>query len=213
MSVRHRVICVGDSLVMGAWDTRGGWVDRLKQAMSARYVETNGEDRIQVYNLGIGSETTETLLRRLDGELSARVTEAWSISVLVGIGKNDGRIVGGKSLVEIAKYGENIGKIIDTIKPYTERIAFVEPLSVRDEEVEFKNTFYRSEIISEYAGLLKQKTAEMGVGFVGISEDFMKTNRQNMYAFDGIHLNDNGHQFVFERVLPIVEEMIKGDVL
>ena len=208
MSIRQRVICVGDSLVMGAWDTKGGWVDRLKQSMNCRYVDTNGDDRVQVYNLGVGSETSETLLLRLDAELKARASSSWPITVVIGIGKNDSRIVGGKPLVGLDDFEKNIKKITEVVRKYTTKIVFVEPLPVRCEEVEFKGTFYRSSLIALYANKLQEVTDGLDVELVGLKDDFMKNTAENMYAADGLHLNDRGHEFVFMKIRLIIDNMI-----
>lgn len=208
--LRHRVLCIGDSLVMGAWDTAGGWADRLKQSMNQRYVTTSGDDRVQVYNLGIGSETTETLLKRLDNELGARASEAWPMTVIVGIGKNDGRIVDGESLVKTTDFKENIAKIVEKIRRYTPRIVFVEPLPVNGDEVEFKNTFYRTTEIARYAELIREETAVLGVDYIALRDDFIKSEPEMCYAVDGIHLNDRGHEFIYKKVKQAVDRVIEG---
>lgn len=208
MNLRYRVICTGDSLVMGAWDTAGGWVDRLKQEMNRRYVETKSSDRIQVYNLGVGSETTVDLLKRLDFELSTRAAEAWPLVLMVGIGKNDSRIVKGNSQVSVDEYRANTREIVAVGRKYTDKIYFVEPLPIRGGEVEFKGTYYRSDSIAEYAEVLKEVTKELDVVCVGLYEDFSKLEQENYYAVDGVHLNDLGHEFVYRHVRNTLDELL-----
>lgn len=61
----ERNICVfGDSIVWGAWDKeKAGQVNRL-----AIYYQNSNDENI-VYNLGIPSETTTDLLKRIKNEL------------------------------------------------------------------------------------------------------------------------------------------------
>ena len=210
MSLRLRVLCVGDSLVMGAWDTAGGWVDRLKQQWNTQYVNSDGLDRVQVYNLGIGSETTTTLLKRLESEIQARTSKEWPLIVIVGIGKNDSRVVEGSSLTTLAEYRSNIQKIAEIAQRYSSKLFFIEPLPVRGEEVEFKNTYYRSSVIAQYADALQDQTDSLGVPMVRLREKFHKISHEiPCYAVDGIHLNDAGHEFIFREVSQKLDELIR----
>jgi hypothetical protein len=57
----HYVFVFGDSIVMGLWDERGGWPERLWQ----------GRSRI-VYNLGVDGETSEEVKTRFIAEAKTR---------------------------------------------------------------------------------------------------------------------------------------------
>lgn len=48
-----RILIFGDSITYGAWDSEGGWADRLKRWAHQHYL-ANGT-KLQVINLGIGA--------------------------------------------------------------------------------------------------------------------------------------------------------------
>ena len=62
----------GDSITYGEYDgVFGGWVDILKRYALQKFHEGNGDELI-LFNLGIGGETTEGLLKRIPHELAAK---------------------------------------------------------------------------------------------------------------------------------------------
>src|SRR5688572_27763446 len=77
----------GDSITYGEYDgVFGGWVDILKRYALQQFHE--GKDELILFNLGIGGETTEGLLKRMPYELSARNAADGNI-VFIAYGAND----------------------------------------------------------------------------------------------------------------------------
>ena len=71
--MQKRILIFGDSIVYGAWDSEGGWVDRLKRDAHKLYFDTKGETKIQILNCGIGGETSRGLLKRVEQEILSRI--------------------------------------------------------------------------------------------------------------------------------------------
>ncbi|HVH14523.1 MAG TPA: SGNH/GDSL hydrolase family protein [Candidatus Angelobacter sp.] len=71
------VLVFGDSIVMGLWDERGGWPERL-------WV---GRSRV-VYNLGVDGETSEDVTRRFYSEAESRGANKNSV-IIFAVGIND----------------------------------------------------------------------------------------------------------------------------
>ena len=66
-------ICIwGDSIAYGAWDSAGGWADRLRVYLHGREIDSRFEDYYWVYNLGIPGETSSDLAKRFEAELLPR---------------------------------------------------------------------------------------------------------------------------------------------
>src|SRR4051794_32573375 len=86
-----RVLVFGDSVIYGAWDSQGGWVDRLKRDYHKRYIETQDykNNLHQVLNLGIGGDTTVGLVQRMEQEITVRTSKSWPFVFVISIGSND----------------------------------------------------------------------------------------------------------------------------
>ncbi len=78
----------GDSITYGEYDgVFGGWVDILKRYALQKFHEGNGDELI-LFNLGIGGETTEGLLKRMPVELEARNSADGNL-IFISYGAND----------------------------------------------------------------------------------------------------------------------------
>src|SRR5215472_15475191 len=107
------ILVFGDSIVMGLWDERGGWVERLWQ----------GRSRI-VYNLGVDGETSEDVKARFNDEAKARDANKNSI-IVFAVGVNDSSRIDRANRVKLANYIRNMEEMIDQAKSFTDRIICV----------------------------------------------------------------------------------------
>ena len=72
----------GDSITYGEYDgVFGGWVDILKRYALQKYNE--GGNELILFNLGIGGETSQGLVKRIQNEMTARNAEDGNI-VFIG---------------------------------------------------------------------------------------------------------------------------------
>lgn len=56
-------LCFGDSITYGEYDgVSGGWTDILKRYFHSRFINENIEE-LNVFNLGIGGETTDGIVK------------------------------------------------------------------------------------------------------------------------------------------------------
>ena len=77
----------GDSIVYGKWDSRGGWVARLREYVDEKY---NPAGNVQVYNLGIPGEVAVRMVSRVKQGLEFRVTDPEDeVLVIFAVGVND----------------------------------------------------------------------------------------------------------------------------
>ena len=106
-------ICVfGDSITWGGYDPiNGGWVTLLRN-----YLEKNFED-ISLYNLGICSEASADLLKRLTIEAVPRKPEV----IILAVGANDVRHKKGEG-VSFDNFEKNIKELVSESKNFTNRI-------------------------------------------------------------------------------------------
>ncbi|HMI09590.1 MAG TPA: hypothetical protein VK497_04335 [Candidatus Saccharimonadales bacterium] len=72
-----RILVFGDSIAYESWDTEGGWVERIKRDAHLQTIQSEGMNKRQVINLGIGGNTSTGILKRLQNEIETRHSANW----------------------------------------------------------------------------------------------------------------------------------------
>ncbi len=203
-----RILVFGDSIVYGSWDSQGGWVERLKKVAHAKTLQSQGEQKTQVLNLGIGGDTSTKILKRLDAEITARFSPSWPFAFVFSFGANDERTIQGKPETSLEEFKQNAQAIIDIAKKHSQAILFVAAPPLSQPEVMFKGVEYSDERIVEYQDALQEIVEAAGIKFVDVREA-LEAAEDNIFSYDGLHPNDLGHQIIAEVVGPELEELTK----
>lgn len=187
-------ICIfGDSIVWGAWDKEyAGWVNRLEI-----YCQNINNENI-IYNLGITSETTIDLLKRIKNELEVRNPD----TIIISIGINDALYLKDikKEQTDIDTFEQNIKKIIHICKEYTKNILFIGLTRVNEKctvPISWNNNeMYFNKNIEKYNEKIRECCMENQVSFLNVL-DILEIDDLNE---DGVHPNEIGHKKLFERI-------------
>ncbi|HBK34454.1 MAG: Lysophospholipase L1 and related esterase [Candidatus Uhrbacteria bacterium GW2011_GWE2_40_58] len=184
-------ICLfGDSLVWGSADyEKGGWGTLLRNNLEEY-------DRAYVvYNLGISSETTETLLDHFANELHTRKP----ILTIFGIGINDGcedQLIGDHR-VDPETFMTNLRDLTREAKEVSDAVLFVGLTRVEESQTIplpwRENLSYRNSHIQLYDEMIAQHCAENDCVYVSLSQVVEESD-----LVDGLHPNTQGHQKMFE---------------
>lgn len=202
-----RIIAFGDSITYGAWDIEGGWVDRIKRRAHAKVVNSNGSDKKQVLNLGIGGDTTTKLLSRIEVEIKNRFSANWPLVIIIAIGTNDGRKKSGVAEVSIGQFEENISKIITIVQKYTDKVAFLGLPPVGSKDLEFKDFTYSNTTLKQYDATLGRIAKSRNVDFLPIMSVFELEQKNGLLSTDLLHPSNKGHQLIEEIVLSYLEKV------
>lgn len=215
-----RVLIFGDSITQGYWDTEGGWVERLRRhydSIQAQNLETNTEPTI--FNLGISADNSANILERIVPETSARTRHDKLPVVVIQIGVNDSSWVGetedlGAGL-PIDKYEDNMQKIINVVKPICSKLILV-GLSSCDETktmpVFWGNFFYSNDQIKKYENVLSGIADKNNISFIPIFDEFYRQIKLGKdYLPDGLHPDNQGHEFIFKLVLGEIDTILTNN--
>ncbi len=204
---QYRILCFGDSIVMGTWDTQGGWVDRLKQHFHTEYFER--KRKVQVYNLGIGGELSGGLAKRMQSEIGARLDSKWEPIIIIGTGKNDSRSRGTPNNYESTpeEYKHNLRNCIETAQKYSSKILLI-GLGLVDESKQFKDLIYQNSRLKLFNEVNKKVAQECEVIRVELQDDMKNVPDLWSWFVDGIHPNHVGYQWIYEKVLPIILKLV-----
>ena len=205
---QYRILCFGDSIVMGTWDTQGGWVDRLKQYFYTEYFER--KRKVQVYNLGIGGEFSGGLAKRMRSEIEARLDSKWEPVIIIGTGKNDSRSRGTPNNYESTpvEYEQNLRNCIEKAQKYSTKILLI-GIGLADESVSFKDLYYNNDRMRLFNEVNKRIAQECETHRVEFQDDMEMVPDLSSWFVDGIHPNHAGYQWMYEKILPVVLKLIK----
>lgn len=203
-----RILIFGDSITYGAWDTSGGWADRLKQWAHKRTIESTSTDKIQVLNLGIGGDTSTGVLKRLEAEVEARYSASWPFAFIFAIGTNDERVKNGQIETPLEEFKQSIQGIIDAARKHTDKILFIGLPPLAENTVSFKDQEYSDKRIAEYEHAAREIVQSSGLPFIEVRSAF-EGSSENLFSDDKLHPNDDGHAILADIIVPAVEELLK----
>ncbi|MCD9615163.1 SGNH/GDSL hydrolase family protein [Chryseobacterium gleum] len=199
----------GDSITYGEYDgVFGGWIDILKRYALQKFHEGNGDELI-LFNLGIGGETTEGLLKRIPHELEARNSANGNI-IFLSYGANDLAIKDGKQVVEPEKFKNNITTAVNHARQFSNEIYLVSilPFSEKVDGVVVSSGKLRTnEEVIVYNQILKDLAAEHSLGYIDFYSAFLE-DKEILLSADGVHPNEKGYGMMAEVAIPIIEKYL-----
>jgi lysophospholipase L1-like esterase len=199
----------GDSITYGEYDgVFGGWVDILKRYALQQFHEGNGDELI-LFNLGIGGETTEGLLKRIPHELSARNSADGNL-VFLSYGANDLAIKDGIQIVDPEKFKNNMSIAIANAKEFSNEIYLVSilPFSQKIDGVVVSSGKKRiNKDVVVYNQILKDLAAEHLLGYIDFYSAFLE-DKEILLSADGVHPNEKGYGMMAEVAIPIIEKYL-----
>lgn len=199
----------GDSITYGEYDgVFGGWVDILKRYALQKFHEGNGDELI-LFNLGIGGETTEGLLKRIPHELAARNSADGNI-VFLSYGANDLAVKDGVQIVDPDKFKTNIKEAVAHAKQFSNAIYLVSilPFSQKIDGVVVSSGKKRiNEDVVVYNQILKNIAAEDSLGYIDFYSAFLD-DKEILLSADGVHPNEKGYGMMAEIAIPIIEKYL-----
>ncbi len=200
-----RILVFGDSIAWGAWDVEGGWVQRLRKFLDEKTLSSNFLDYFSIYNLAFSGDTSTDILERLEPEIKARLAEGHEIIILFSIGINDSFYLHDlkSNMVSLDKFKENIKKLIEIAKKFTDKIVFVGLTPIDETKVALipwdTNKSYKNESIKKYDEIIKEVCQKNKILFIEIFDDWLNSDYKELLE-DGAHPNSFGHQKLFETI-------------
>lgn len=193
------IIVFGDSTTYGAWDTQGGWVQRMRAKLDQKNV--TGKHYFLVYNLGISGDTSKGMLKRFEQELVVRLDDEGENIVIISGGGNDALYSRKtkKHWVEIPAFKRNYTKMIAIARKYTKHIIVtgVEPCDeTKTDPVPWEPTVsYLEKHIERYNEAIRKVCEKEKIPFLNF---YGKLNNKKFISTleDGIHPRDKGQQMM-----------------
>jgi lysophospholipase L1-like esterase len=208
-----RVLIFGDSIAYGAYDSQGGWADRLKVTYLERHMAVAGFDTSElpsIYNLSMPGELVRRLIWRLPHETVAR-RDVWGeetdIAFVFAVGLNDTLIDdNGKPSSTPEQFTKGLEELLAVAQLFSKKILFVGLTPVEDDDPRVQN--YTCERIWQFELALRAFTKKHKLPSVRLFEKFMQSNDEEFMFSDGLHPSDEGHRIIYERVEPKLRKLL-----
>lgn len=198
----------GDSLTYGEYDgMSGGYVDILKRYYHDKY--NKGFKEVNVFNLGIGGETTEGLIKRIQIEIRARKS-LFSTAVFIAYGANDLAIKDGIPMVPFKVFKRNIDTAISISKEVTDNVFLISILPISeatDNEATPNGKLRTNKVIEQYNEELLKISKDHNLSYIDTYSCFHE-EKEILLSKDGIHPNNIGYMKIAECIKPILETFL-----
>lgn len=199
----------GDSITYGEYDgILGGWVDFLKRFCHSKYYNENAKE-VNLFNLGIGGETTFGLLNRIETELTARISPIENL-VFLFYGANDLAIKNGEIVVSKGDYKNNLISAISKIKNKTDKIYLLSiiPISEKIDGIEVSSGKLRTnQAVKDYNRILKEIAESKNVNYIDLYSIFFE-DKEQLLSKDYVHPNEKGYELIANTIKPIISEYL-----
>jgi len=196
------ILIFGDSITWGAWDKKGGWVERLKCDTNEKNVANADYDQ-DIYNLGVSGDSVAELLRRFEFEVRARAGEKETILVFA-VGLNDSQILKDNiPRFSLERFRENLGMLSNIGKKISSKIIFVGLTPVDDDKVDpmpwAPEKSYKNESVKKFNFELRLFCEKEKIDFIDVYSELIKKDYKGLLQ-DGAHPNSKGHKKIYEIV-------------
>lgn len=199
----------GDSITYGEYDgVLGGYVDYVKRFCHSEYYNNNAAE-VNCFNLGIGGETTEGLLKRFDIEVQARLSPDENL-IFFFYGANDLAVKDDKEIVPLTDFERNLELAIQKAKAYTDKVYLINIIPITQEidgVIVSSGKLRTTERIELFNQSIEKIAQKEEINFLDVYNVFKK-NKENLLSKDGVHPNEKGYKLIADNVKPIVEKYL-----
>ena len=204
----HGILIFGDSITFGRGDQKkGGWSGRLKE-----YFEKQAYHNT-IYPLGIGGNTSEDILNRIDAEANVRIKKKKKRYILIiSVGINDSKLTKeGKPLaIDEKQFRKNILQLITKAKKYTKDIIFTGIAPIDEKAVQKVFDFVlTNKRVTQYNNIIRDVCEGKEIPFLDMHKKLLTTNYKK-HLPDGLHPNSKGYDIMYKL---IKEFLIKNKII
>lgn len=203
-----RMVVFGYSITYGAWDTKGGWVARLRKHLDEKALEGGLENYWLIYNLGISAETIDQLLSRFESEAKRRLVRKEDI-VILAPGNNDSLFIPSmnKTAMSTNKLSTRISSLVDKATQISSNVIFLGTTPVDSSKTNpwKPDKVYRNKFIEQSNAIIRKECVNKNIDYIDLYTLFKQSNYKNLLQ-DGLHPNTKGHELIFETVLDYLQK-------
>ena len=199
------ILVFGTSTTYGAWDSEGGWVQRLRKFLDQKIIESDLKLDYLVYNLGISGNKSTDILDRFENETTPRLDKyGGENTILFHIGINDCIYSETLGQTEVSEedFRKNLSELLKKAKKHSSKIVVIGsmPVDGRVNPMPWSpKRAYKNEFVKRFNQIMKEVAEKEEAYFIEVYKKYIETDYSSLLA-DGVHMNDEGHRLLFEDV-------------
>lgn len=210
-----RLFIFGDSITQGYFGGSSAWVNQLANYYQQEALRDLNSDWIDTFNLGVSGDTAEGILKRIEPEIKARqLGEEAQECIVIAVGINDSILRDNIVETEVYDFQTTYEKLIDKALEICPRVICLGLTAVNEEETdpwEYSSSGkqWKNNRINLFEDTIKQVAITKEVVFVPLHDQFLdQLNKSDMLS-DGLHPNEIGHRFIYDKVKEVIDTLIK----
>lgn len=199
----YRIIIFGDSIAAGrAVNKNKSW-----PFLISHFMDKINNREILVYNLSVASTSTKEIIQRFENESSSRLINQDpddQLSIIFAIGLNDSKGIGSQQsyYTKPKDFKRNVLLLIKLAKKFTKDIIYIGPNCVDENKTSYiKSIFFKNRNVQKFNNSIQLICQWESVTFINSFKEMSSGNFEEYLVDDGIHLNELGHRFIFERLI------------
>ena len=212
-----RILVFGDSIALGLWDMKGGWVQHLASTLHNASLDNmlhgDGKSYVEVYNLSVAGDSSQGLLDRLKDEVEARRMDENSEVIIIAVGINDSILKSDNVvLMDVYRFQTAYEKVIKKAlavsgQVYCLGLSAVDETQTSPWKYSSSGKQWRNNRINLFEDSIKQSAVRHSVPFIPIHDEFLsQINSGKTLLADGLHPNEAGHKLIADIA---IEHVIK----
>jgi len=170
----------GDSIALGDYDSKGGWVNRLREKVYPDHL----------YNLSISGDDIKGVSNRIRDESKRRIGDSDKTKLIIAVGINDSK--NGVSSIE-----KEFEDLLDSAEKIADKddIAVVGLTPVDDDKAHLYDDRFNNSVVKNVDDKLKAICDDRDISFIDVYDKIRSKNLD-----DGLHPNTSGHNKIFDAV-------------
>lgn len=203
-----RILIYGDSLAYGKWDPRGGWAARLRRHIDLEYNIDKGGNH-QVHLTGIPGITSRQLISYVETDIPMKLSDGDDLLILFQVGVNDANPVNSfnGAQVPVAEYQQNLLKLAEIAKKYTEKVGFISITPIVPERFPLRIPHFAGKFTSEHIQeYLTAQRATCEAHQLDLIDVFEAVPTEDLA--DGVHPGAEGHKLILRKVVEYTENKL-----
>lgn len=199
----------GDSITFGEYDgTFGGWVDILKRYCYDKFYNESANE-VNVFNLGIGGETTIGLLDRIEVEIKARTSKEENL-IFIFYGANDLAVKNDEVTVSPKQFNSNLDTAIKIAQKTSDKVFLISILPISDTiegKLSAAGKIRTNDKVRLYNAEVREVSKNNCVKFLDLYSEF-ELQKEELLSKDGVHPNAIGYKWISEKLKVYIEDCL-----
>lgn len=211
-----QIFITGASMTYGVGGSDGGWADMLKLAIHKEQFGSADKniERCEVYNFAKPTAEVSHVYDSIKSDIEHRIHHDPGIMIVISVGMNNVKAIDNpENFVSTDEsFADEMKNLLIKAKSLTNKILFVGYTPI-DEAVMTPNIspntgkkqWWFNERLGKFDSICEKLCKELDIKHVKLFDEAMQMDWKDYLWKDGLHVNDKGHKWIFDKVWPHIK--------